>query len=424
MAKGKRRAPARAKKRLVRKTAPAPAGAKGRKPAQRSDVLIVGGYGHIGLPMGIALADTGLQVGLYDLDGEKGETIRKGRMPFLEYDAEPMLKRVIGKTLHLAPDISAVRRADVIVITIGTPVDEYLNPKVMPIFTLAEELLPHLRPEQLIVLRSTVFPRTSERLRELFEKRGAKVQLAFCPERVAQGYAIRELKKLPQIVSGFSPEAIARAEGLFRRLGLETVTLEVLEAELAKLFTNAWRYIQFAIANQFYVIATENGVDFEKIRHAMTHRYGRAEDFPTAGFAAGPCLLKDTMQLAAFHQSNFLLGQAAMLVNEGLPAFIVGELRRKFDLGKEVVGLLGMTFKADIDDIRDSLSYKLGKLLRFYGASVVYSDEYAHDPDFISKEELVRRSSIVILGAPHNAYRVLAIPPGVHLVDIWGFFSR
>jgi UDP-N-acetyl-D-mannosaminuronic acid dehydrogenase len=130
------------------------------------------------------------------------------------------------------------------------------------------------------------------------------------------------------------------------------------------------------------------------------------------------------MQLSAFHQNNFMLGQAAMLVNEGLPAFIVGELRRKFDLRREVVGLLGMAFKADVDDIRDSLSYKLGKLLRFYGASVLYSDEYASDPDFISKEELVARSSIVILGAPHSAYRGLRIPERVHLVDIWGFFGR
>jgi UDP-N-acetyl-D-mannosaminuronic acid dehydrogenase len=390
----------------------------------RYDVLVIGGYGHIGLPFGIALAESGLQVGLYDIDHEKGRLIAEGRMPFLEYDAEPMLQQVLGKTLHLARELSAVRESRALVITIGTPVDEYMNPKVMPILSLAEQLLPHLVRDQHIILRSTVFPRTSENVNQFFRERGASVHLAFCPERIAQGYAIRELRKLPQIISGFTPEAVDLSVELFRRLGLETVTVDVLEAELAKLFSNAWRYIQFAIANQFYMIAAENGVDFNRIHHAMTYSYDRADQFPTAGFAAGPCLLKDTMQLSAFNQNNFMLGQAAMLVNEGLPAFIVSELRRKFDLRREVVGILGMTFKADVDDVRDSLSFKLGKLLRFYGARVLCSDELARDPSFVSKEALVDESSIVVLAVPHSAYRTLVIPRRVHLVDLWGVFNR
>src|SRR3989344_1435962 len=113
-----------------------------------------------------------------------------------------------------------------------------------------------------------------------------------------------------------------------------------------------------------------------------------------------------------------------MLVNEGFPRFIVRELERKFDLTKETVGILGMAFKADCDDIRDALSYKMGKLLRFHGANVTYSDEFAKDPTFISKEELVQRSSIIILGVPHSAYHGLTIPKDKHLVDIWGFFKR
>jgi len=388
------------------------------------DVLIVGGYGHIGLPLGIALADAGLQVALNDLDESKGRVIAEGRMPFLEYDAEPILQRVLGKTLHLAQPLAAAARSRTIVITIGTPVDEYLNPKLMPMLGLAEALLPHLQPGHHVVLRSTVFPRTTERLASFFASHQADVKLSFCPERIAQGYAIRELRRLPQIVSGTTPEAVRLSEELFRRLGLEILVVDPLEAELAKLFSNAWRYTQFAIANQFYMIAAENGVDFHRIHHAMTHHYDRADHFPGAGFAAGPCLLKDTLQLSAFRQSNFMLGQAAMLVNEGLPAFIVDELRRKFDLPRQTVGLLGMAFKADVDDIRDSLSYKLGKLLRFHGAQVLYSDEFAEDPTFIDKEDLVARSSIVIVATPHTAYRSLVIPEGIHLVDVWGMFRR
>ncbi len=198
------------------------------------------------------------------------------------------------------------------------------------------------------------------------------------------------------------------------------IAVSVDEAELAKLFSNAWRYIQFAAANQFYMMATELGVDFNRVRAAMVDGYGRAASMPTAGFAAGPCLLKDTLQLAAFNNNNFTLGHAAMMVNEGLPGFIVEGLRRRYDLAKTRVGILGMAFKADIDDTRDSLSYKLGKILRFHGAQVGYSDELAKDPTFVSKEQLLQSSDVVIVGVPHAAYRTLAIPSRVDVVDVWG----
>jgi UDP-N-acetyl-D-mannosaminuronic acid dehydrogenase len=154
----------------------------------------------------------------------------------------------------------------------------------------------------------------------------------------------------------------------------------------------------------------------------MTCNYERAQDFPRPGFAAGPCLLKDTLQLAAFHGNNFQLGHAAMMVNEGLPNFLVNNLRQdlKLELAGLRVGILGMAFKADIDDIRDSLSYKLAKVLRFHGAEVSCSDEFVRDPVFVSKEQLVAACPVIIVGVPHSAYRELAVPPTTHLVDLWG----
>jgi UDP-N-acetyl-D-mannosaminuronic acid dehydrogenase len=388
------------------------------------DILIVGGYGHIGLPMGIVLADAGWQVALYDIDRSKTPIIASGKMPFLEYDAEPILQRVIGKTLHLEESIEAVSRADTLIVTIGTPVDEYLNPRLMPIFKLAEDLLPYLHPQQLIMLRSTIFPGTMNRLHEFLLERGCEIEMAFCPERIVQGYAIREFKKLPQIVSGFSPTAVERSETIFQRSGQETLIATIEEAELTKLFSNAWRYIQFATANQFYMIASANGADFQRIHHLMTHNYDRAMDFPKAGFTAGPCLLKDTMQLSAFYSNNFMLGHSAMLINEGLPAFIIGEIEKEFDLTHEVVGILGMAFKANSDDTRDSLSYKLRKLLVFKGATVLCSDEFIADESFVSAETLLDKCSILILAAPHRAYRALNIPSHIHTVDVWGFLQQ
>ena len=192
------------------------------------------------------------------------------------------------------------------------------------------------------------------------------------------------------------------------------------EAELAKLFSNAWRYIQFSVSNQFYMIANDFNLDFNQIRKVMADGYGRAADIPSPGFSAGPCLLKDTMQLAAFNNNNFLLGHAAMMVNEGLPNFIVEGLRLRYDIHKKKIGILGMAFKADIDDIRDSLSFKLGKILRFHGAKVFYSDEFTIDPTFIKKEKLIKECDIIIIGAPHSIYKKLKIPNRKEVVDVWG----
>ena len=386
------------------------------------DVVIVGGFGHVGLPLGIVLADAGLQVGLYDIDAQKRKLVEAGVLPFIEHDAEPMFQRVLGKTLHICDELAEVARADIILITLGTPVDEYLNPRLRAILDLAEELVPHLHRDHCIILRSTVYPGTTQSLYEFFTRRGVEVHLAYCPERIVQGQAVRELPKLPQVIAGFTPVAVQRAGGLFRRLGVETIEVTVQEAELVKLFANAWRYIEFAIANQFYMIARGYGADYHRLYHAMTHNYDRAKTFPRPGFAAGPCLLKDTLQLTAFYGNNFQLGHAAMMVNEGLPNFLVEGLRKSVEGGisNRHVGILGMAFKADIDDSRDSLSFKLAKILRFHGAIVSCSDEFIVDPSFVSCDEVLATCPIVIIGVPHSSYRNLRLPEETHLVDLWG----
>jgi UDP-N-acetyl-D-mannosaminuronic acid dehydrogenase len=203
------------------------------------------------------------------------------------------------------------------------------------------------------------------------------MDVAFCPERIAEPTAMTELYSLPQLVSSRTERGKQRAAALFSRLTDEIIVLEPEEAELAKLFTNTWRYIKFAAANQFYMMANDRGLDFERIRSAVTHNYPRAADLPGAGFSAGPCLLKDTMQLAAFSDNKFALGHAAMLVNEGLPLCVVSQLEKRFDLRTMSVGILGMSFKAGSDDTRSSLSYKLRRVLRFKAKEVLATDPYA-----------------------------------------------
>lgn len=389
---------------------------------RRFDVLIVGGLGHVGLPLGIVLANAGFRVALFDVDQAKGKLVESGKMPFLEYGAEPILRKVIGKTLRVSYDIADVGRSENIIVCIGTPIDEYLNPQTEVMSRLVDQIGPHLKKGQSIMLRSTVCPGTAQLFERLLRRRKIDVHLSFCPERIVQGHAVEELGKLPQIISGFSEGSMVAAEKLFHKLGVETIRLTVVEAELAKLFSNAWRYIQFGITNQFFMMATRAGADYTKIHEAMTHRYKRGQGFPKPGFAAGPCLLKDTMQLAAAFNHDFQLGHSAMRVNEGLPNFLVECIKGKIgkDLDNVKIGILGMAFKAEIDDIRDALSYKLVKILRFQGAKVECSDEYVKDPKFVSKESLVKNSQVIIVGVPHAAYSNLKIPKSTLVMDLWG----
>ncbi|MBI4439832.1 nucleotide sugar dehydrogenase, partial [Candidatus Woesearchaeota archaeon] len=310
-------------------------------------------------------------------------------------------------------------------VAIGTPVDEYLNPKTRQFLEILTDLKKNFNNSQTIIIRSTVYPNTCKQLLNILSQNGKETwHLAYCPERIVQGYAMTELLELPQIIAGFSEKAIKDATELFSKISPKILHVSMGEAELAKLFANSWRYIQFATTNQFYMMSQSFGVDYGKLRKAVMDGYKRAEALPTAGFAAGPCLLKDTMQLAAYGGGNFLLGHAAMMVNEGLPNFIVEEIKKKHDLNQKKVGILGMAFKANIDDVRDSLSFKLGKVLRFNGAKVYYSDEYAKNPDFVTKEKLIEESEIIIVAVPHKQYKGLAIPKGKEVVDLWGIVKQ
>lgn len=383
-------------------------------------VVIVGGCGHVGLPLGVVLASKGdADVTLLDIDEPKVATVNAGRMPFLEAGADALLRQVIGKRLRATVDTSCLGQAEIVITVVGTPVDEHLNPTVHGLYRTVDKLGEQMAPGSLLILRSTVYPGVTQLVHDRIQSRGRKIQVAFCPERITEGNAIEELTKLPQIIAAFEPEALHRAHQLFAAITPTVIELEPLEAELAKLFTNSWRYLNFAISNQFYMLAESYGLDFYRIHEAVTREYPRMRSFARAGFAAGPCLLKDTLQLAAFASNNFFLGHAAMLINEGLPNFLVSRLRNQ-ELRNRTVAIIGMAFKAESDDRRDSLSYKLKKLLEVEAAEVLCCDPYVEDASLVPVEEAVRRADILILGAPHAVYRNLEIPAEKLAVDVWG----
>lgn len=389
------------------------------------DVCILGGLGRVGLPLGISLAQSGKQVILYDINKETMSTVLHGKMPFNETGAEDVLKNVLGKTLFITSEKKKISDSYFVIVAIGTPVDEHLNPKFTEFKKFFSDVLEFIKDDQHIVLRSTIIPGTTEKIREMLRSHGKLTKVSFCPERIAEGKAMEELRNLPQIVASFDEPSFKELKELFLCLTDDIIFLEPMEAELAKLFTNVWRYIQFSISNQFYQIASQNELDFYRIYNAITYKYPRAYGFCHAGFTAGPCLFKDTMQLAAFSNNTFFLGHAAMLINEGLPNFIVQKLKSKYSLRNKVVGILGMAFKGNSDDPRESLSYKLKKILEMESKKVLCTDPFVKDDSLIEIDEVINLSDILILGAPHALYKQLDIDLSSRIVvDIWNFFER
>jgi len=395
-------------------------------------VAVVGGAGHVGLPLSLALAQCGHVTTILDKDSKRLESIKAGKFPFLEAGGAALLQHCLDKCsdrLLFSTSVSAIRECDVVVVTIGTPVDEHLNPCFPVIQDCVNELKPFLRNGQTLLLRSTVFPGTSQRVLSELRKGEFDVGVSFCPERIAQGKAVEELRSLPQLISGSDERALAHAAALFKPLNVDLITLELQEAEAAKLFLNAWRYVAFGTANQFYHIATSKGLDFEKLRAAIVHHYPRGKDFPRPGFTAGPCLFKDTMQLAAYCRHTFSLGHSAMLVNETMPDCVVEYARRDLDecnrsLQGARCGILGMAFKPDNDDWRESLAFKLRRLLVWEGAQVVCTDVHLARDGFVELHKLLEECELLFMGCPHSEYRGLVLREGQRMYDCWGFFTR
>jgi UDP-N-acetyl-D-mannosaminuronic acid dehydrogenase len=384
------------------------------------DLCIIGGCGHVGLPLSIAFALRGKKTAIFDIDRVKVEMVRRGEMPFMEERGQEGLREALASgNLVVGTDAAVVAESDALVLVVATPIDGHMSPSFQAVDDVLRSIRRYLHDGQLIVLRSTLYPGTSARVNRWLGDHSLKIEVAVCPERVAQGFGVREIFALPQIISSFSVSGLARVRKLFGALTEELVEMQPVEAELAKLFSNAWRYVKFAVANQFYMIATEIGADFDSIYRGMTYKYPRSSDLPGPGFAAGPCLFKDTMQLAAFTENQFWLGHAAMLVNEGLPQHLVNLMRTSCStLADKTVGVLGMAFKADIDDARDSLSYKLKSILELEAKSVICSDPYVSEPGLVPADVLVEKSDIVVIAAPHRVYRDLDFRDK-RVVDVW-----
>lgn len=385
-------------------------------------MTIIGGAGHIGLPLGILFANKGVKVTLYDKNKNAVKKISNCQLPFIEENGEKLLKKN-KKRIFATTNKDYISKSDIIIICIGTPVKNN-RPDLIYFFKLFKEIRYLLKPNQLIIIRSSIYPGVCKKIYQFLGKNF--LNISYCPERVVQGKSISELPKLPQIISGTSDEAIKKSKKLFNIICKKTIVTSILEAELIKLFSNSWRYINFSISNEFYMICEKLGINFEKLRKNMMEGYNRNKNIAKAGFAAGPCLYKDTVQLTSFFKKSFTLGKISTKINQKLPYFIYKQLNNKFknNLKKKTIGILGISFKADIDDIRDSLALELFNLLKKKNLNVIFSDHYVSilkNNENINK--LIIKSDIIIIGALHTVYKKITIPKNKYLIDPWGYFE-
>lgn len=393
--------------------------------------IAVFGMGRVGLPLALAFADRGCRVVGVDVDDQRLATLNQRRMPFMEEGAQPLLEKHIGRALTVTTNArSAVATADILILTLGTPVDDHVNPVLGQLETAISEIVPYLREGQLIVLRSTVFPGTTEYLARYLEKNsslriGGSIYLACCPERIAEGKSVEELAAIPQIVGTLDPKSAELASEVFRLLTSRILVSDARSAELAKLFCNMYRYIDFAVANEFMMIAQHHERDIYEILRLANTEYKRG-GLKQPGFTAGPCMYKDGFFLTSSVPYVELISMA-WKINETVPAFLIDRMREHVELEGAKVVLLGLSFKRNIDDPRDSLAYKAKKILQRLGAKVVVHDPYLAQSNL---EDALADADAVLIAMNHDYYKTANLvrllgktKPSCVVADIWNMLG-
>ena len=385
------------------------------------EITIIGGAGHVGLAYTLICVSKNIKVHINDTNINSINLIKKGILPHKEKNGSKILKTALNKKLiSFSHKIEEIKLNKINIVCLGTPIDEFLNPQHKKLIELFNKLKKILKNNQHIILRSTVSPGTTRFLHNMLNKNKKNIRVTFYPERFIQGYAIEEFNEFPQIIGSVDKKAEIECKNFLKQLKSEIICLNPEEAELTKLFLNSYRYVQFSIANQFFKIAKNAKLNYKKINYAMSHNYKRGK-VPSPGFTAGPCLFKDTMQLYSFSKNDFSLGIEAMTTNEGIADFIVDKIKEENELSKKNVGILGMAFKPESDDIRNSLSYKLKKILQLNAKAVLTTDPYVKNDKNIKSFEYVKKNSdILIIATPHKIYKKIKTKKLIY--NIWNDF--
>lgn len=399
--------------------------------------IAVIGIGRVGLPLALVLAERGFLVYGIGRNIEKINKINKGKMPFMEEGAVSLLKKHVQKNFFATIDYSRISDCEYIILTLGTPVDENMNPVYDQITESIKKAMTYLKAGQTLILRSTVSPQTTDYVASLISDNknlviGKNFFLAFCPERIAEGKALEEIISIPQIIGGIDKKSTKKASDFFKKIGAPVVETDATSAELAKLFTNMYRYINFAIANEFMVLADNYHRDIYEIVNLVNYRYKRG-GLNLPGLTGGPCLFKDGFFLVSDLPFTDLIS-TSWKINESIPLLLVKKVRERMKLeGKKAV-IMGLAFKSEIDDIRESLSFKVRKALLRERAKVFLHDpfvkEYVNQRIESDVYKAIAGADLIFIATRHKQYSMLdkhkiskLVKKDCIICDIWNVFK-
>lgn len=386
-------------------------------------IAIIGGCGRIGLPLGLILASRKNFTTLFDLDKTAIQQIRNFQIPFFETGLQSLLSEIEPQCLNVSDSPQSLSDQDFVIFCTPSSSAAQAAEKVSEVLTVISEYMGFVSAGTTLLIRSTLYVGEFEMIRDTLKRKHNVSKVAYCPERISQGNSLKELTALPQLLAASDDETLKSAEQLFLTVTDQVVALSPQEAVMAKLITNSWRYVEFAVANYFYMMCAEQNLDFNKIRDSIRLNYPRARAFPRAGLTAGPCLERDNRFLFSQQpDSSADLSFAADAIHSRMPGFLVFELEKKLGpVLQKKVGLLGLSFKPNSDDLRNSLTLKVKEILEAKGAEV-----FVHDPSgdsSMSVQDLNAVCDAFVLCVPHDEYLNLK-PQLKPFVDSWGFWNQ
>jgi UDP-N-acetyl-D-mannosaminuronic acid dehydrogenase len=384
------------------------------------------GLGRVGLPLALSFADRGLAVIGIERESPVLDEIAAGHMPYAETGTQELLERVQASgRFRTSAVVQDAAEADHIVLTLGTPAYVHIEIDMSQIRSVLDDLLPVLREGQSLILRSTVAPGTTDWVGGYIEQRrgfrvGEEIFVAHVPERIAENHFLEEIATLPCIVGGVGEGSADRAGELFEVFGTEIVRTSPVQAELAKIWTNILRYAQFALPNLLMMECEQYDANVFDVIELINHDYPRGGMAPP-GLTAGACLRKDFAFSEERSSSPGML-LAVSRVHETVPLFLVKGLKARLDgsLRDRKVAVLGLSFKRNSDDLRDSLALKLIRLLERELAHVS-----RHDPHVPAQSEPVEAAlegaDAVVVATNHSEFDGLLerLPGDILLVDPW-----
>jgi UDP-N-acetyl-D-mannosaminuronic acid dehydrogenase len=373
-----------------------------------ADAAVVG-LGRVGLPLALSFADRGLKVVGIDSDPERLRAVRERRMPFAETGAQELLERVgASENLSLSARVADAAAARHIVITLGTPSFSHIEIDMRDIRSALDDLLGVLAPGHSLILRSTVAPGTTDFVAGYVAKHrgfdvGGELFVAHAPERIAAGRFLAEIDTLPCIIGGVDERSGEVAAEPFSVFDAPIVQTTAVQAELAKIWTNILRYTNFALPNLLMMDCERYAANVFEVIDLINRDYPRG-GIAQPGFTAGTCLRKD---FAFSEERSAAPGMllAVSRVNESVPLFLIeGIKRRSGSLADRKVAVLGLAFKADTDDQRDSLAHKLIRLLERELADVAVHDPHVASPT-VGLEEALDDAAVAVMATNHSEFR-------------------